>query len=169
MGAVAATAGKTASASARRAVAALALIAFAIYAVVTFEAAFNMLRFLSVEGIFGLWPYYWLFDVLIGIVAALFLWLAGTSIAAGRPGILVRALSSRLLLRLGVASYSLYLIHDPVLAVVKIPLDRLHFGPWQQFASMLLFGGTAVGLATWIFHLLCERPFMPAARVAAVQ
>jgi peptidoglycan/LPS O-acetylase OafA/YrhL len=45
----------------------LAAVLLAIYAVITFEAAFNMLRFLTVEGLFGLWPFSWAFDVVIGI------------------------------------------------------------------------------------------------------
>lgn len=147
----------------------LAAICFAIYAVITFQCAFGMLRCLTVEGLNGLWPYNWEFDLLTGIAAASFLVFAAASKASGQPHRLVKWLSSRWLVRTGVASYTLYLIHDPILAVVKLGLNRVALGPWEQFAAMLFLGGSIVGVATYFFHIVFERPFMNAARVRGAE
>jgi peptidoglycan/LPS O-acetylase OafA/YrhL len=145
----------------------LATILMAIFAVITFESAFGMLRFLTVEGLPGLWPYLWAFDILVGAATASFLVFAAASKVSDQPHSLVRWLSSRWLVHVGVASYSLYLIHDPILAVVKLGLDRMQLGPWSQFGAMLTAGGIIVAAATWLFHIIFERPFMTAARVHA--
>jgi peptidoglycan/LPS O-acetylase OafA/YrhL len=152
-----------------RLIAWLAGILMAIFAVITFESAFGMLRCLTVEGLPGLWPYLWAFDILVGAATACFLVFAAASKTADRPHSLVRWLSSRWLVHVGVASYSLYLIHDPILAVLKLGLDRLQMGPWTQFTAMLTVGGVIVALATWLFHIVFERPFMTAARVRAAE
>ncbi|MGD0462771.1 MAG: acyltransferase [Tepidisphaeraceae bacterium] len=145
----------------------LAAILLAISTVITFECAFGMLRFLTVDGIPGLWPYLWAFDIIVGASSACFLVFAAASKASDQPHFLVRWLSSRWLVHVGVASYSLYLIHDPILAVLKLGLDRMQLGPWTQFGAMLTVGGMIVGVATWLFHIIFERPFMTAARVRA--
>jgi peptidoglycan/LPS O-acetylase OafA/YrhL len=147
----------------------LAAILMAIFAVITFESAFGMLRFLTVEGLPGLWPYLWAFDIIVGAATACFLVFAAASKTSDQPHSLVRWLSSRWLVHVGVASYSLYLIHDPILAVLKIGLDRMHLGPWAQFGAMLTVGGIIVAAATWLFHIIFERPFMTAARVHAAE
>lgn len=143
----------------------LAAILLAIYAVITFECAFGFLRFLSVEGLFGLWPYNWFFDLLIGTAAACFLISASAQIKADRRGKIVRFLSSYWLVHIGLVSYSLYLIHDPILATMKLVLDALHLRPWPQFLAMLTIGSAIVGAATYVFHIIFERPFMRPARV----
>ncbi len=147
----------------------LAAILIAIFAVITFECAFGKLRFLTVEGLPGLWPYLWAFDILVGASTACFLVFAAASKKSDQPHSLVRWLSSPWLVHVGVASYSLYLIHDPILAILKLGLDRMHFGPWAQFGAMLTAGGIIVAGATWLFHIIFERPFMTAARVHAVE
>jgi peptidoglycan/LPS O-acetylase OafA/YrhL len=147
----------------------LAAILFAIFAVITFECAFGMLRFLTVHGMEGTWPYFWAFDVLIGIATACLLIFASASIADQKPHLLVRWLSSRWLVRIGVASYTLYLIHDPILAVLKLGLDRIHLGPFEQFAAMILVGGPIVLAATYLFHIVFERPFMTTSRVRGAE
>ncbi len=147
----------------------LAAILLAISTVISFECAFGMLRFLTVEGLPGLWPYLWAFDIIVGASTACFLVFAAASKASDRPHLLVRWLSSRPLVHVGVASYSLYLIHDPILAALKLALDRMQLGPWAQFGAMLTVGGIVVAVATWLFHVVFERPFMAAARVHAAE
>ena len=144
----------------------LAVILQTIFAVITLECAFGMLRFLTVEGLPGLWPDYWAFDLLMGLSSACFLLFAA---ASQQSNWLVKMLSSRFFVRVGVASFSLYLIHDPILAALKVPLDRIHFGPWRQFITMILAGGVIVAVATYLFHIVFERPFMTAARVRSAE
>jgi len=63
---------------------------------------------------------------------------------------------------LGIFSYSLYLIHSPILAVMAI-IGRDHLGLTGEAAYIfILTVGVAVALAgAYAFHLLFERPFMP--------
>ncbi|HEY1923547.1 MAG TPA: acyltransferase [Tepidisphaeraceae bacterium] len=152
-----------------KSIALLSAILLAIFTVITFESAFGMLRFLTVDGLPGLWPYLWAFDIIVGAATACFLVFAAASKISDKPHTIVRWLSARWLVHVGVASYSLYLIHDPILAIVKLALDRMHLGPWTQFTTMLTLGGIIVAIATWLFHILFERPFMTAARVHAVE
>jgi peptidoglycan/LPS O-acetylase OafA/YrhL len=144
----------------------LAAILQTIFAIITLECAFGMLRFLTVDGLPGLWPDYWAFDLLMGLSSACFLLFAA---ASQQSNWLVKMLSSRFFVRVGVASFSLYLIHDPILAALKVPLDRIHFGPWRQFITMILAGGVIVAVATYLFHIVFERPFMTAARVRSAE
>jgi len=65
----------------------------------------------------------------------------------------------------GTFSYSLYLIHAPLLEIIWVYFLRpLH---WTPLASLLLFSTagllTVIGCA-YLFFLLCERPFMGPAR-----
>lgn len=74
-------------------------------------------------------------------------------VVATRPGPVQRLLSTRVLVALGVASYSIYLVHQPVvawLAAVRVP------------ALVTIGVGTAVGYAFW---WMVERPLtQPAVR-----
>ena len=78
-----------------------------------------------------------------------------------------RALSHRLLVWLGVFSYSVYLIHLPlVIALGGYGLGR--FSNTRQALFMLFVVAPLVLGLGYLFHLLFERPFMNAPRDAAV-
>ncbi len=70
-------------------------------------------------------------------------------------------LASRVALWLGLFSYSIYLIHDPIVGV----LDKYAFGP-MDLSPLATFGATLVlGLPVILalcygFHLLFEAPFL---------
>jgi len=88
--------------------------------------------------------------------------------SAGRNAPLVlRLCESRPAVALGVFSYSLYLIHAPVLAVCQAFLRPLGLSPTAQLALML---GAAVPLAvlcSYLFFLAFERPFLSRALARA--
>lgn len=77
---------------------------------------------------------------------------------AKRPVVLL-ALESRPLLFLGAISYSLYLMHSPILGVTDILIRAL--SPSSAVAATLyLVGGVAVAIGlTYLFYFVFERPF----------
>lgn len=94
----------------------------------------------------------WREDCLAGAATAFF-------IAACRQGS-VPVFSSRPAVRLGTFSYSLYLIHFPVLLGAAAVLVPLHL-PGDTLALLLCFLGTCLAvLLAYLFHLAFERPFM---------
>jgi peptidoglycan/LPS O-acetylase OafA/YrhL len=99
---------------------------------------------------------FWM-DLLFGFGVAALLAL----VHAGGVAQLRRVLASRLGLWLGLFSYSIYLIHDPIVGV----LDKYAFGP-MDLSPLATFGATLVlGLPVILalcygFHLLFEAPFL---------
>jgi peptidoglycan/LPS O-acetylase OafA/YrhL len=81
--------------------------------------------------------------------------LVGACVLPLRPGPLVRALEWRPLAVLGVASYSLYLWHDPILkALAKSPLAP------SGFAGLLAVGLPLCCLVALVSYALIEAPFL---------
>jgi peptidoglycan/LPS O-acetylase OafA/YrhL len=72
-----------------------------------------------------------------------------------------RALEHRPLPFLGSFSYSTYLLHIPVLAIVQFAIvDRVAASTAERFVLLALIGLPAVFAITYGFHLWFERPFM---------
>jgi peptidoglycan/LPS O-acetylase OafA/YrhL len=99
--------------------------------------------------------FFWV-DLAIGPAAGLLL----TGIATGRPVWLVRLLDTRPIRRLGSFSYSLYLIHSPLVVM----LNRLVVAPRAQpgMPTFLLTLALAVPVsvgAAWLFASVFELPF----------
>jgi peptidoglycan/LPS O-acetylase OafA/YrhL len=83
-------------------------------------------------------------------------------VAAGREAWLRRILSLRPLAALGVASYSIYLVHEPIIsAIVGVLGARIGIVPAMAVA---IAAGLAAGIAMWA---LIERPITKRAVVAA--
>ena len=61
---------------------------------------------------------------------------------------------------LGAFSYSLYLIHYPIVAASDFALRRTGLNPAIQFAVLLGVGIPLCILCAYSFHLVFERPFM---------
>ena len=81
--------------------------------------------------------------------------------------IVLRILESRPAIRLGTFSYSLYLIHAPVLALCMSALRPFHLTPTVELAVMLA-AATPLALAvSFLFHLAFEKPFLSPALVTA--
>ena len=84
-------------------------------------------------------------------------------ILAARPGVnpLNRALSWKPLVAVGLFSYSLYLIHAPVLQVIwQYGLLAHHLEPTTLFFVLSLIGLPLIIAAAYVFSLGCERPFL---------
>ncbi len=72
----------------------------------------------------------------------------------------LRLLESRPAVALGVYSYSLYLIHAPVLAACQYFLRPLPLPPTLALVLMLGAGVPLALLFSYLFHLAFERPFL---------
>lgn len=76
-----------------------------------------------------------------------------------RPAVLI-LLESDFAVGIGKFSYSLYLIHAPVLALCYASLRRLHFDPMITLVAVILTGVPLSLLFSYLFFLACERPFL---------
>ncbi len=94
-------------------------------------------------------------------------------ILASRPGAnpLNRVLSWKPLVTVGVFSYSLYLIHAPVLQLIwQYGLLARHLEPVPLFLVLAFIGVPLIVAASYVFSLGCERPFLsPHAKKVAKQ
>ncbi len=82
-------------------------------------------------------------------------------LAVGRPAALLRLLDTRPLRGLGASSYSLYLIHAPIVAVVyeKVVAGRVSPGAPAFLVSLALVVPLAIAVSR-VFAAVFERPFL---------
>ena len=105
--------------------------------------------------------FYWLGDLYIGLFAALLILACAHPSKPNSLNTIVQGLESRPLMTLGAFSYSLYLVHFPVLIKMQDILHKHGASHLAQFAVLLCVGAPlCLGLA-YLFHLAFERPFMP--------
>lgn len=107
-------------------------------------------------------------DALVGGATTLMLLqISAARAGQGLFGWLRKLLESRVAVRVGQASYSLYLTHLPVLALCELALRPLT--PSPGLLTLLLLGvGTACSLlVAFAFHYLVEQRFIRAPRPAA--
>jgi peptidoglycan/LPS O-acetylase OafA/YrhL len=99
--------------------------------------------------------YYWV-DLAIAPAMTMLL----LAVVSGRPATLVRLLDSRPLRRLGSFSYSLYLIHLPIVVAISLKLvaPRLGHGTAAFVVTTVFAGGLSLAGA-WFFAKLFEFPF----------
>ena len=103
----------------------------------------------------------WLGDLYIGLLAALLILACAHPAKPNRLAAVVRALESRPMMTLGAFSYSLYLVHFPILIKMQDILHKHGASHLVQFFALLCVGAPlCLGLA-YLFHLAFERPFMP--------
>ena len=72
-----------------------------------------------------------------------------------------RLLASRPALKLGLFSYSIYLMHAPLLQVAAVTIVRpMHLAPLEAFAVLLVGAVPAIIVLCYGFHLMFEAPFL---------
>jgi peptidoglycan/LPS O-acetylase OafA/YrhL len=112
----------------------------------------------------------WAFDTLVGIAAALLIvHLALSSLArdeSARPPTLLRFLASRRMVALGLFSYSLYLIHEPILRVLAVWLHQAVASPVLVMVLEAVIGVPLVVAVAFAFSLVFERPFQSSSKPA---
>ncbi len=97
------------------------------------------------------------FDVLAGVAAAaLLVWCQ----QRGGKGLMLGFLECRPVVFLGAISYSLYLMHTPLLFLVHRWSEPWHTSPAAVVTIMYAIGVPVVLAACYVFHLIFERPFM---------
>jgi peptidoglycan/LPS O-acetylase OafA/YrhL len=80
---------------------------------------------------------------------------------AGGAAPVRRVLASRTAIFLGLFSYSIYLIHDPILSVLShYAFGPLGLPPLATFAVTLALGFPLILAICYGFHLLFEAPFL---------
>jgi peptidoglycan/LPS O-acetylase OafA/YrhL len=94
---------------------------------------------------------------LVGVGAAALL----VSCAKAPDGLVARAFATRPLVAVGRSSYSLYLIHAPLLQLEwQYVLNPLQLGKLATYLLLIGVGIPVIVAVTYVFHLFCERPFM---------
>lgn len=100
--------------------------------------------------------YFWV-DLEVGLLVAL----AFLALSLGALPVLRRMLSARPLAWLGAFAFSLYLVHAPVLDLIRVGI--IESSGWQgtqAFIGLLALGLPASLAASYAFFLLFERPFL---------
>lgn len=85
----------------------------------------------------------------------------------GHGPLALRLMESRPAVWLGTFSYSLYLVHAPVLALCQSALRPEHLAPTLGLCVMLTAGVPLALLASYLFHQAFEKPFLSRALVQA--
>ncbi|WCT14900.1 acyltransferase family protein [Mucilaginibacter jinjuensis] len=104
----------------------------------------------------------YLMDVLMGILFGFTLFFLSTTIQLNRNNHwVIKALSWKPLAWIGTFSYSLYLIHSPVLQLLsKYFLAPIEISTSTKSYLLIIIGTTSAIAIAYIFHVLFERPFM---------
>ena len=106
----------------------------------------------------------WLIDPLFGVATTCLLIFGTRALTPPLPPrtpLILRFLQARPLVALGGFSYSYYLVHDPVLAVMRLVLKPVPLGYPESVWLLLVLGVLVALLVSYGFHRLFERPFMP--------
>jgi peptidoglycan/LPS O-acetylase OafA/YrhL len=102
----------------------------------------------------------WLSETAVGAAVALLLtWLAQRTID-GEQTRVHRMLEWRPLVQAGNWSYSLYLIHSPIIGITNLILLPIQMPLVVRFALLACIALPIAGLASYAFHCLVERRFM---------
>lgn len=109
----------------------------------------------------------WLTDLLVGLTSLcliVYCKRCATEDVSSRRPLILHLLELPALVALGGFSYSLYLIHSPVIGGLWRLLIKLHWSGPKLFVGMLSGVPLIVGFA-YLFYLSCERYFLPRKRI----
>jgi peptidoglycan/LPS O-acetylase OafA/YrhL len=107
-------------------------------------------------------------DILIGIITAFFLFICTLSTQSGTWA--VRFLNWRPLVFIGTFSYSLYLIHGPLLQILdQYILAPLLLTKFTNTCLLLGIGTPLILLTAYLFFLLFERPFLTSGKTSSIK
>ena len=110
-----------------------------------------------------LWQHLYLMDYLVGFTIACFLLLC-TGYYLNQPKSFhpsfLRFLMAPQITQLGLFSYSLYLVHFPILSLLHLWIRPLHLSPIKELSFLLTVGTAASLVSGYLFHILFERRFI---------
>jgi peptidoglycan/LPS O-acetylase OafA/YrhL len=103
-------------------------------------------------------------DLAFGIATAAYVYTATIS-----PGARIeKLLSARWLVSIGVFSYSLYLIHHPLLQILHVYRPSFALAPESAFVYQVLIGLPIILAISWTFSRIFEKPFVKSRLVREV-
>ncbi len=105
---------------------------------------------------------FWLFDTLTGVVTAALIAACTASLQSFEDGVPYRIagfLHSRFPVAIGRFSYSLYLVHAPIIALIALSLRYRTMTPQVALGTIGGIGLPLILIAAYLFYLLFERPF----------
>ncbi|MBE0689258.1 MAG: hypothetical protein IH587_03945 [Anaerolineae bacterium] len=71
--------------------------------------------------------------------------------------------NSRPAVSIGLFSYSIYLMHVPIISVLAMVLMRMGVDGELLYVLLFVIGFPLAIVLTYLFHIVFERPFMPQA------
>jgi len=102
----------------------------------------------------------WVADIIVGAATFCLIQSLAAAKTASRPSFLMAWLESPLAVAIGAFSYSIYLIHYPLLQLTHTWLVNAHMAPDVRLPTMLIVVPVVVVVLSYLFHLAFERPFM---------
>ncbi|WP_201978165.1 acyltransferase family protein [Hymenobacter rubidus] len=104
-------------------------------------------------------------DILIGLCTSCLL----INFSIGNFRLLMKILSSQVISKIGIFAYSIYLVHVPILEIFYlIVITRLKLSPFYQLVIMDSLGLLVVIIASYVFFLIAEKPFMRKHKIIAM-
>ena len=95
-------------------------------------------------------------DIAFGLATATFLYAATVA-----PGSWIeRFFSMKWMVRIGIFSYSLYLLHHPLLQIFYVNKPAYFLGSEMTMVYLLVVALPAILAISWVFSLIFERPFV---------
>jgi hypothetical protein len=95
-------------------------------------------------------------DIAFGLSTATFLYAATVA-----PGSWIeRFFSAKWMVSIGIFSYSLYLLHHPILQIFYVNKPAFILGSENTMLYLLVVALPVILLASWLFSLVFERPFV---------
>jgi peptidoglycan/LPS O-acetylase OafA/YrhL len=107
-----------------------------------------------------MWARAYLMDPLVGLGEACLLIYLANGVRSERPSPIARFLTLPAVFALGTFSYSLYLIHVPVLEVAALAFKPLRLSNEITMALILTVIVPLCVILAYLFHLAFEKPFM---------
>lgn len=101
-------------------------------------------------------------DIFVGVFGAFFLMICAlTPQSDKKPLWIIKALNWQPLVLVGTFSYSLYLIHPPLLQLIsKFILIPMHFDVFTSTCIMIVISAPVSLFTAYLFFLLFEKPFL---------